>query len=91
MARDKETASTRGCFSIEWTADRHSAALKHVGVNHRGTHVFVPQKFLHGTDVVTILKQVGGKTVTKGMTTDTLGDARFLGGLTARCKVEGSR
>ncbi len=77
-------AGVRGSGSIEWTTDGEAATLKHVGVNHRRTHVLVPQKFLHGTDVVTILKQVGCKTMAEGVTTDALGDARFLSGLLDR-------
>jgi hypothetical protein len=38
-----------------------------VRVNHRGLHILVPQQFLHGADVITILKQVRGKAVAKGV------------------------
>jgi len=70
----------KGGGSIERAADRQAAALKHVGVDHGGANIFVPQKFLHGTDVVPILEQVGRKTMTKGVTTDAFRDARPLGG-----------
>jgi hypothetical protein len=34
-----------------------------VGVNHCGGNVFVPEKFLHGTDFLAVFKQMGGETM----------------------------
>ena len=37
-------------------------------VNHRCPHISVAQKLLNGSDVITLLQQVGGKAVPKGVT-----------------------
>ena len=36
-------------------------AIQHMGINHRGGHVPVPQQLLHRADVVAILQQMGRK------------------------------
>ena len=52
-----------------------------MGVDHGGAHVFMAEELLDGTDVVTVLEQVGGKTVAKGVGGDALVKACFLNGL----------
>jgi hypothetical protein len=46
-------------------------------VNHGGTHIGMPQQFLHCANVVTGLQQVGGKAMSKGMATRRLQDPRL--------------
>src|SRR6266550_5326304 len=55
--------------------------VEHVSVDHRRAHVFVPEKFLHCANVVAVLQQMRGKTVTKRMTARRLTDARFSHGV----------
>jgi len=57
----------RGGSAIEGGANRQSAALEDVGVNHGGLHVFVTEEFLDGADVVAVLEEVGGKGVAEGV------------------------
>ena len=51
-----------------------------MGVDHGGADVFVSEQFLNGANVIAILEKMGGKGMAKGMATDALLDARFLGG-----------
>lgn len=51
-----------------------------MGVDHGRPKVFVTQKLLHGSDVVSILQQMCGEGVPKGMTTGPSDDARLLDG-----------
>ena len=44
-----------------------------MGVNHRGSHVFVPEELLNGTNIISILQQMRSETVPKGMTARHLG------------------
>ena len=39
------------------------ASVQHVGANHDGADVVVPEKLLNGSDVVMVLQEVGGKRV----------------------------
>jgi hypothetical protein len=68
--------------SIERAADGHSTSMEDVGVDHRRPHVLVTEQFLHGTDVVTVLKQMCGERVPEGVAAHRLVDAcqfdRFL-------------
>ena len=49
-----------------------------MGIDHGGTHVLVSQEFLHRTDIVSVLQQMGGKTMSQGVTAATFGDACVL-------------
>ena len=62
---------------VEWAADTERTAIEHVSVDHCRLDVFVTELFLHGADVVTSFKQMGGKAVTKSMTTPVLGNLGF--------------
>ena len=39
-------------------------------IHHGGFHIFVPEEFLDRPDVVALLQQMRGKTVSEGMATD---------------------
>jgi len=49
---------------VEGAADGQAASIEDVSVNHRRFHILMPEQFLHGADIVAILQQVGGETVT---------------------------
>ena len=38
-----------------------------MGVDHRGTDIFVPEQFLYRSDFVTIFQQIGGKGMAHGV------------------------
>ena len=48
---------------VKWAMDPTSSTLQHMGIDHGGTHVLVSQEFLHRTDIVAVLQQMGGETV----------------------------
>ena len=47
-----------------------AAAIQHMRIHHGGVHIRVPKEFLHRPDVVALLQQMRGKTVSEGMATD---------------------
>jgi hypothetical protein len=57
-------------YQVQWTAHGHSTALQNVGVDHGRAHVLVPQKFLHGADIVAVLQEVGSEGMTEGVASD---------------------
>lgn len=66
----------RRCLSqdVHRTSNAPPASVEHVGINHRGTHIPVPQQLLDRPDVVSVLEQVGGERVTECVAGDTLFD-----------------
>ncbi len=60
-------------LGVEGGFDGEAAALKDVGVDHGGFDVFVAEEFLDGADVVSVLEEVCGEGVSKGVG----GDAFF--------------
>ena len=48
---------------VKWAMDPTSSTLQHMGIDHGGTHVLVPQEFLHRTDIVTVLQKMRRQTV----------------------------
>ena len=58
--------------------DSQPATVQDMGVDHGGADIPVPQEFLDGPDVISVLQQVGGKAVPEavagGMTGNTGGD-----------------
>ena len=40
----------------EWASDGTPTAIEHMGIDHRGAYVGMPQQFLDGSDVITILQ-----------------------------------
>ena len=64
-----------GSSGIERTAHGEAAFAQDVCVYHGGLDVLVPKEFLDGPDIIAILQQVGGETVSEGVTTDGFIDA----------------
>lgn len=54
-------------------------SVEHMGIDHRGADILVPEKFLYRPDVVSILKQVCGKRMTERVAARGLGDPRVRG------------
>jgi len=50
---------------VHRAANAAPAAVEDVCVDHRGTHIPVPQQLLDRPDVVSVLEQVGGERVTE--------------------------
>lgn len=68
---------------IRRAAHPHGASIEHMGVDHGGAHVLVPQELLDGADVLPSLQQMGGKRVSEGMAAGLLGDS----GLSRRASI----
>ena len=45
-----------------------------MGIDHRGADILVPEQFLDGPDVVTVLKEMGPERMAERMATSRLGD-----------------
>jgi hypothetical protein len=60
---------------IRRAAYPRGASIEHMGVDHGGAHVLVPQELLDGADVLPSLQQMGGKRVSEGMAAGLLGDS----------------
>jgi len=58
------------------TLYRKAGSVHHVGVDHGGGDIRMPQQLLHGADVIMSFEKVGGKRVARGMATDLFGDTR---------------
>jgi hypothetical protein len=52
--------------------------VQHVGVNHQHAHVRMPKPFLEPPAVVTILGQIHGKQMVKGVTTHRFGRSPII-------------
>jgi hypothetical protein len=57
------SGASRCSARIERTPHPAPTALQHMRVDHRRSDVLVPQEFLHGPNIVTILQQVRSKAV----------------------------
>ena len=57
------SGASRCSVRIKWTPHPAPATLQHVRVDHGRSDVLVPQEFLHGPNIVTILQQVRSKAV----------------------------
>jgi hypothetical protein len=55
---------------VQRTAHAQPASIQHVCIHHGGVHIFVPEEFLHRPDVIALLQQMRGKTVSEGLATD---------------------
>lgn len=64
---------------VQRAAHGQAAAVEDVGIDHCRLHVLVAEQFLDRADVVTVLQEVGGEAVAKGMAVDALGQAGLLG------------
>jgi hypothetical protein len=56
-----DRAPERKGSTIQRGFDRQAAALQDVGVYHRSANILVTEEFLHSSNVIAILKQVGGE------------------------------
>ena len=61
--------ASRCSARIEWTPHPAPTALQHMRVDHGRSDVLVPQEFLHGPNIVTILQQVRSKAVPERIST----------------------
>ena len=52
---------------IERALDGFCAALEDMGIDHSGFNVFVAEQFLHSSDIVAILEEVGGEGMPEGV------------------------
>jgi hypothetical protein len=66
---------------IERAAYAQTAAVEHVGVDHRGFDIAMAEKLLDGADVVAILQQMGGEAVAESVTGDAFGEGGQVRGL----------
>ena len=70
---------------VNGAAHAEAGAIADVGVNHRGRDILVAEEFLDGTNIITVLQQMGSKTVPKGMAAcrffDTAGSNGILDGV----------
>ena len=57
--------------------DSFSSAIQDVSINHRGANVAVPQKLLHGPDIISVLEQMRGERMTECVTSGWLKYMRF--------------
>jgi len=65
--------------SIYGTLDVHSRTIHHMGIDHGGGHVCMPQQFLDGADICSVFQQMGGEGVTKGMAAGLFGETCLPG------------
>jgi len=63
---------------IQRAADGETALIKNMRIDHGRLDIGVPQKLLHGTNVVTGLEQMGGKAVAEGVWANAFGDTGQL-------------
>ncbi len=61
---------------VQWASHCVSASIEHVGIDLGCFDIPVPQKLLDCPNIISILKQVRGKAVTKYMRADLFCDAR---------------
>ncbi len=69
----------RLCEAIKRTLDSSTATIQYVRVDHRGLDVLVTQKFLDGSNVVTVLQQMRRKRMPKGVGGHVLWQTRPIG------------
>ena len=65
--------------ALQWAQYSRTRTAQHMGMDHRGRHVGMPEQLLHGANVVVGLQQVGGKTMPQRMTAHTFVDATSRG------------
>ncbi|OGP89159.1 MAG: hypothetical protein A2157_11090 [Deltaproteobacteria bacterium RBG_16_47_11] len=54
-------------LSIQGTSDAKNILFGNMGIDHGGLKILVTQQLLNGPDIVSVLQEVGGKTVPQGM------------------------
>jgi hypothetical protein len=60
-------------MSIEWTLHRQPAAIQDMRVHHGGFRIVVPEEFVDRPDIISLLQQRRGKTVSEGLATEAFG------------------
>ncbi len=91
-ARTRGSPGARLSQPVERTGNAKPAAVQHVQVNHRRTHVGMPDQLLHGPNVMTVLEQVSRKGVPEAVRSDALRDtARRAALATSRCTADSCR
>ena len=80
-----DDASGDQIHGVKRTAYRAAAELQHVGVDHGGRHIGVPEKILHGSDIVAGLEQVCRECMPEAVRSGRLGDAAA-----GHCTLEGA-
>ena len=70
--KDGDEVSGFRWLGVEGRFDCEAAALdaKRVSVDHGGFYVFVSEEFLHSSNVVAVLQEMGGEAVTEGVRGD---------------------
>jgi len=53
----------RNTSAIDGALHAVTTAIQHMGVNHRGFHIFMPQEFLDGANIIPGFQQVSCETV----------------------------
>jgi hypothetical protein len=66
------TSSTDALWfdSVQRIAHGQPVSIQHVGIHHGGFHIFMPEEFLDGSDVVALLKELRRDTMSEGMAAD---------------------
>lgn len=67
MAPYKSSVPYVDSKAIHRTSNASPAPIQHMSINHCGFDVFVAEQFLDGSDVIAVLKQVGGERMPQGM------------------------
>ena len=69
---------------IKWALHSASATIKYMRIDHRRLYIFVAKQLLHSPNVIALLQQVSGKTMSKSMATPVLEYMSF-----AHCRSDG--
>jgi hypothetical protein len=73
---------------VQQTAHVQPASIQHRRIHHGGFHIFMPEEFLHGSDVVALLKELRREPMSAGMAADAFVEPhRTPCLLTAFCKA----
>lgn len=56
-----------------------AASVQDMGIDHGRADILVPKEFLDGSDVIACFKQMRGKGMSEGVTTDMLNYGQALG------------
>jgi hypothetical protein len=69
MPHGRSARYATSCTNVLWfdlvqrTTHGHPASIQHMCIHHSGFHIFVPEEFLHGPDVVALLEELCRDTV----------------------------
>ena len=65
-------------YHVGWAPNAEPTTIQHVSVDHRRSHVRMPQKLLHRANVVTGLEQLRRECVPEGVACHALRQSRSL-------------